>query len=200
MSKNIVCYLTGAPATGKSSLCEAISQRCENVKVFSYSKELRNYINEKQPTATIDENLVRKESSKIITKDDVDAVDKLLVDFIKINRKHHSVIIDSHAVTKEAFGFRVTPFSTEILAACNPDKIVCLYANPNVISDRIFKDPEGRPLPNIYELEFHNQTQAAVAIQYSITLGKACYLLDSDLPLEELISRFLRITSMNSIV
>jgi adenylate kinase len=196
-SNTVVCYLTGAPATGKSTLSRAVEKVCKNVKIFSYSKELRNYVNSRLPSLSLTEDSVRAQSAAVITKADVDAVDNQLIEFIKSNRQNYSIIVDSHAVTKERFGFRVTTFNPEQLLALNPDKIVSLYAHPKIISDRIRKESLGRPLPDLDDIQLHIHAQNSVAIQYGFVLGKACYLLDSNQAANDLLSQFLDLTGVS---
>jgi hypothetical protein len=85
--------------------------------------------------------------------------DPMLGKFDKAERKDRHFVIDSHPVTKEDYGFRVTGFLQDKVTRLAPDCVICLYATPNVITQRISADPQGRPLPTQYELEIHNQTQ-----------------------------------------
>ncbi len=48
-----------------------------------------------------------------------------------------NLVVDSHPVTIETFGFRVTPFAKAQLHDLAPDVIVCLYADGQTLSDRI---------------------------------------------------------------
>ena len=113
-------YLTGAPATGKSSTSEKIAASVDPVKLFCYSKELRDYLNRKDAKTGFKETDLRTQSAGIITAEDVNAVDKKLINFVRKFRHSSHIIIDSHAVTKENFGFRVTPFSLSLLRIKQP--------------------------------------------------------------------------------
>lgn len=59
-----VLYLTGAPATGKSSLCKALISKISSLSIIEYGSELTKYVNTK-----ISDNLthdqVRTHSSSI---------------------------------------------------------------------------------------------------------------------------------------
>lgn len=187
-----VIYLTGAPATGKSTLARNLAKAMPELRVFSYSSELRDYVAKRAGIAAISEKDVRQQSAKIVTKEDVMAVDEMLVDLVAQQRKSdHPIVIDSHAVTKEHFGFRVTPFSIEAIQLLAPDVILCLYLDSRVAHARIENDPMGRPLPSHAELELHCQLQANVAVQYGIILGKPVYLLDSSVTEGELLTQAL---------
>ncbi len=174
-----VIYLTGAPAAGKTTLCTGLKRRAANLLVLSYSALLRDHVRQRDG-AEIGAAEIREQSSGVIMREDVMTVDAKLIDDVNAKRGTYDILIDSHPVTREPYGFRVTPFRVEQLKALSPDAIVCLYASPEVLHDRISRAPDGRPLPSIFELELHVQVQAAVATQYSIQVGRSCYLVDSE--------------------
>ncbi|MBX3648875.1 MAG: AAA family ATPase [Rhodocyclaceae bacterium] len=181
-----VIYLTGAPAAGKSTLCANIQQRTARLLVFSYSALLRDHIRRRHG-ADIDTVELREKSSSVATREDVMVVDARLIDEVNAKRNTHDILIDSHPVTNESYGFRVTPFRADQVSAFSPDAIVCLYASPVVLHQRISMNPDGRPLPSIFELEMHIHVQAALATQYSINVGRSCYLVDSSVSPQELV-------------
>jgi adenylate kinase len=97
------------------------------------------------------------------------------------------MVIDSHTVTKEDYGFRVTAFTPEQLRQLDPDVIICLYVTPETTRERILADAAGQPLPSDFELGLHANLQASLATQYAFVLGKPCYLLDSSIGFEVLV-------------
>lgn len=180
-----VIYLTGSPASGKSTLCEHLEKTVPNLEVYSYSKLLRDYVN-RRSGAAVDEVDIRQQSANLITREDVEAVDLWLIEQIRLNRINRHIIIDSHPVTKENYGFRVTAFSPEQLRQLDPDLIICLYVAPDVTRKRITADAAGRPLPTDFELGLHADLQTSLSTQYAFVLGKPCYLLDSSIALDDL--------------
>jgi len=107
-----VIYLTGAPAAGKSSIAEQLKQVISPLDVFNYRQELTKYLSERLGNNLHQDDL-RRQSAKLITPEDVEALDSILLENVRILRTKTNVIIDTHAVTKEAYGFRVTPFSLQ---------------------------------------------------------------------------------------
>ena len=180
-----VIYLTGSPAAGKSTLCQFLEGKVPNLRAYSYSKLLRDHVNQ-QRGKSIDEVEIRRQSAILITRDDVDVVDRWLIEEVRNRRSVEHIVIDSHAVTKESYGFRVTPFTTSQLTQLNPDVIVCLYLSPEETKRRITADAAGRPLPSDFELSLHNDLQASLAAQYAFHLGKPCYLIDSSVEIEKI--------------
>ncbi len=89
---------------------------------------------------------LRQQSSKVITPEDIEALDSALLKRVGELRSRTNVVIDTHAVTKDPYGFRVTPFSLQRFGELRPTKIVVLYTSPEVAISRIRADPGGRPM------------------------------------------------------
>lgn len=190
-----VIYLTGAPAVGKSTLAALVERDLPGLVWYSYSKLLRDVVNQRN-LETIDETKVRERSAAVITRQDVEATDEWLIAEVTAKRLTHHVVIDSHPVTKESYGFRITPFTTEQLKRLNPDMIICAYASADVLADRIRRDPAGRPLPSNSDITLHVQLQASLAAQYGFLLGCACHLVDTDAQPDIVKQRLLAITEI----
>ena len=173
-----VIYLTGAPATGKSTLCRNLASRFKSLTVFAYSEELRHFIS-KKTARLLSEDEIRAQSSTVVTAEDVANLDEQLVARVAIERQSAPFIIDSHPVTKESYGYRITGFSIDALKRVGPDVILCLYTSPGIAIQRIGADPMGRPMVSPFEADMHTHLQTAVAAQYGVILGKPVYLLDA---------------------
>ena len=186
-----VIYLTGAPATGKSTLMAALQRCLAPMVAFSYSKELADLVSQRDAAAYSQKDM-RSRSSGVISPGDVDTVDNALVKLVAERRESAHVVIDSHPVTKESYGFRVTPFASERLDAIRPTMIVTLYASPAVIIGRIAANSMGRPTPTEYEAELHNHLQGAVAVIYGMRVGVPVYFLDSNQPVQQLLAEVIK--------
>lgn len=187
-----VIYLTGAPATGKSTLARNLAARVESLTVFAYSEELRKLVQRKSSGPPLTADDIRRQSARVVTAEDVAELDQELVDMIMRERDSRSILIDSHPVTKEDYGFRVTGFDILTLQRLKPDVIVCLYASSEVIRERIGLSAMGRPMPTAFESDMHTHLQTAVAAQYGVITGKPVYLFDSSCPQLELVQMVLR--------
>lgn len=185
--KHHVVYLTGAPACGKSTLMSALAAAVSPLITFSYSKELAEFVSRRDSAVYLQDEMRRK-SSAVIGPEDVDAVDASLVKLVIERRADSHIIIDSHAVTKEPYGFRVTPFRLSRLEEIQPTLIFVLYASAEIIRARIQADPAGRPLPSVFDATFHNELQGSVALIYGIHVGVPVYFLDSSQPVATLVT------------
>lgn len=183
---NKVVYLTGAPATGKSTLMRYLEENVPGLVGFSYSWHLARHVSQRTSGSDLGEDDMRRQSALLIRREDVDAVDAQLIETVRLKRQQHPIVIDSHPVTKEEFGFRVTPFTRAQLATLHPDVILCLYASADEIRRRIETNSMGRPLPRKDEIELHTQTQVSLAVQYGLRLDAPVYLLDAERPIAQL--------------
>lgn len=184
MSNYHVVYLTGAPATGKSTLTEFLASVIDPLHIFCYSKELLKHVNRHKNVDITSQDDIRRTSAKLITKDDVNAVDKQLIDFVQNERSRTHIIIDSHAVTKESYGYRVTPFQPNKLRLLDPTAIIVLYTESDTVIERITSNAQGRPRISPFEADFHTHLQASLALAYSLELGIPIHYLDSNKPID----------------
>lgn len=175
-------YLTGVAGTGKSSVLAALKKSGEfDLKAFSYSEHLGIHLGRTREE-------LRTESSAIVARSAVAAVDRELAQFVAANRATSTVVIDSHAITDEDFGQRAIPFHPDVLASLELNAIVCMVANPETIARRVAADNAGRRLRSVDQIERAQDLQQSVAVSYSVQLGIPLYVVETDVPLDELLS------------
>lgn len=193
-----IIYLTGAPATGKSTLTARVAAYAKDVEVFTYSLELARVTSARVGQLT--QNDMREQSAKIITREDVALVDEQLIDKATSFRQRDGfLVVDSHPVTIEKFGFRVTPFTKEMLSRLSPDVITCLYADAATLEARIKADAAGRPLPSRVDLNRHVDLQCQVAWTYAFESGASLYFLDAALPGHDVMANFMKVAKIPDI-
>jgi adenylate kinase len=177
-----VIYLTGAPASGKTTTVDLLTQSGKQIEVWSYSDRLKTYLAQNRQQASHVE--MREQSSTLITSDDIAAVDEQLIAFISERRGRTNIIIDSHPVTKESYGFRVTAFSIEQLQRLAPDEIWMTFASADDTVKRIEADRQGRQPIDAEAAAMHTHLQAAVATTYGILCSRPVYIFDSGLDVQ----------------
>ena len=178
MKRFEVIYLTGPPAAGKTRLITRLGKQFSNLKIFSYSQLLAQHIKSHR-NQLVSQKGLRKKSERLVTVDDIATVDTLLVKAVTRARKSSHVIVDSHPVTKEDYGFRVTAFSVQLLRDLKPTRVCMLFASAKAVMKRIKAAPDGRPKISQFEADFHCNTQAAVAVSYGVLAGVPVYFYDS---------------------
>jgi adenylate kinase len=173
-----VIYLTGPPAVGKTSLVKRLRSASVDLETFVYSELLTQHLGRKERTS-ISQRKLRKNSANIVKPEDIQDVDRFLINEVQRLRSTRHIIIDSHPVTKEDYGFRVTAFSIPQLLALKPTMICMLYAPTEEIISRIAKHSKGRPSVSLYETDLHRDMQTDVAITYGIQLGVPIYFFNA---------------------
>lgn len=191
-----IIYVTGAPATGKSTLTENLHKRLPETNIFTYSEKLLTLVKDRSGLKASQDEL-RRQSSNIITREDIEKLDKQLLSLASSCRGRQNLVIDSHPVTIEKYGFRVTAFAKEQIKVLAPDVIICLYARADIIADRISKNAAGRPLPTLSEIDMHTQLQCQVASIYAIETSASLHFLDADYSPEVLLDNFMHVTKID---
>ncbi|WP_258725766.1 ATP-binding protein [Cellulomonas sp. NS3] len=167
-----VIYLTGAPATGKTTTATLLGGMVD-AKVLSYGALLT------ERTASVaSQSELRERSAQVIEERDVKDLDAEIAALIRESTA--PCIIDSHAVTKEAWGFRAVPYSHETIRQLGITSIVVLYASPQEIGRRIGSDSQGRPLPDELDLRIHQDLQMNLALTYAHTCHVPAYFVKSE--------------------
>lgn len=183
-----VIYLTGAPAAGKSSTTRLLLHRVPVLQVWEYGARLIEHIKTRSKEIASQEDM-RARSAEVVTPEDVLEVDRKLIEFVEANRAERHILIDSHPVTKETYGYRITTFSLEQFAQLGVDEIWVLYATPEETRRRIAADDGGRPMITKEEARTHTALQASVAATYGMVAGCPVYLFDTAVSREELVGR-----------
>lgn len=183
-----VIYLTGAPASGKSSTTALLLEKVPRIAVWEYGKMLTGHCATRSRDVTSQQDL-RSKSASVVTPEDIAEVDAALLSFVCENRSTQHVLIDSHPVTKETYGYRITPFSLQQFAELRPDEIWVLYATPEETRRRIQSDSGGRPQITEEEARMHSMLQASVAATYGMSIRCPVYMFDTAARREDLVAR-----------
>lgn len=173
----MIFYLTGSPASGKTTLAERLASRVENLVHFRFGKVLTDLINQEH---SVTQEALRTSTSHISTPILVDRVNEVAIATCAKYRHAGNVVIDTHAVTTEDTGFRVTPMSVEQMRRLNPDAFVCLTAQPRVRAARVSAAAQGRPQLTEEQLRTQAILQESLVITYSAATGKPAYFMQNE--------------------
>lgn len=183
MSSHEVIYLTGPPATGKTTLVTRLTKAFPSVRAFIYSQLLSEHIT-RQGGRPFSQESLRRKSGHAVSPEDILAVDRYLIREVAKARRTQHILVDSHPVTKEGYGFRVTAFSIPFLRSLRPSRICMLFTSSKSVIRRIKRDPKGRPAITPFEADFHCFAQMSVAVAYGIQLGLPIYFYDTSADVE----------------
>ena len=193
MSQHKVILLTGAPGSGKSTLARMLKEQLPNlIDVVDFGRLLLEQKRRSKGYKPTYEEL-RARSALIIKPEDISQVDEILIDYVRSLRGKKTVLIDSHAVTRENFGYRITMSSLSVLEQLKLDAIFLLECEPEKLLGRIKQKPEGRILMTVSELQLHQSLQRSVAICYSLLTNCPLFVFENSTSLGRLLSDVLQV-------
>jgi adenylate kinase len=173
-----VIMLTGAAGTGKSTLASLLRRIVEPLKSVDYGQLLLDRL-QQRTGSKVPYSQLRRLSSDLISHRDVESVDAAFISRLERLRHEANVVIDSHAVTRERYGYRITPYSGDDLTRLKLDAVVCLHCDPKVLAERIRANPGGRPAVSAEGARHHQFLQEAVAAVYAISCGCPIFIIDN---------------------
>lgn len=172
-----VILLTGGPGTGKSTLRNAIAARINALEHFDYGQLLLR--RKHQQGTEIAYEQLRQESARLIRPEDVANTDDWVVAEINRLREANHVLIDSHALTRESYGFRAVAFSTRHLEILRLDAIVVLRCDPDVLIARTRKNPGGRRELSTELAREVQVLQESLSLTYAVICGCPVFVIDT---------------------
>lgn len=175
-------YLTGVPASGKTSLATRLEERIKPLIRLDYGQTILEHKQRLLKNMKYDD--LRKKSSSIIYIEDVRKLDTSLIEKVNKLRTTTNILIDSHATTKEEYGFRMIPFTMDILTKLKLDAVIALHSSFENIEKRIATKPQGRPLITIDEFNQHLFLQDSLAVLYGVVCNCPIYVVDNSSSLE----------------
>ncbi len=179
MRQNSIIYLTGAPATGKTSVARYLVEEC-GARRYSYGEALSAAMSEQGYT----HEELRTESGAIVKRALIAELDAQMPGQVQRWVRDGPVVIDTHAVTAERWGLRSIPYNAETLQAIGITHLVCLSADAATLRNRIEIEAGGRPLESAAKLAQLDQAQVSVVLAYAHTLGAPAFVIDAGRPLD----------------
>ena len=176
--------VTGAPASGKSTLLGELESQVSPIKVVEFGRLIAVKLRERDHILSHSE--LRSQSAKVVTANDVASLDHMLASEINAWSRESHVVIASHAVTHESYGVRVTAFSQEALSNLKLSAVVVLQAPAETLLSRVAAKDEGRLWRTANQAERLQSLQSALALIYGVVCGCPVYVFDSDRVLQDL--------------
>jgi adenylate kinase len=122
---------------------------------------------------------LRDRSASVIAPSNVRNLDEEVIAKISQMRVDSDVILDSHAVTRETYGFRAVPFSLDQLRRLALDGVMVLRCDAEVLLTRMDKDRQGRRQVTAELAREHQLLQEGIGVSYAIACGCPIYVLDT---------------------
>ena len=172
-----VILLTGAPGTGKSTLRQSLESCIPSLQHFDYGELLLR--RKEQEGIQLSYEQLREQSASVITPEDVSNTDEWVAAEIGRLRATCDVIIDSHALTREDYGFRAIPYTVHQLNEIQFDAIIALRCDPEILITRVAADPKGRRGLTVELAREIQVLQEALGLHYAVASGCTAFVIDA---------------------
>lgn len=179
-----VVFVTGVTAVGKTSVARELERRGVG-KSLSIGELVLSEARHVWPNVT--HNQLRQEPDLYAPPTVVESAILALCQRIEDERDTQTLIIESHAVTAESYGCRVTPFSYGHLQRLAFDFIVLLECSEAALASRWRDRHGGIPVPT--SLGSMTKVQGAVGAAYAVAIGCPLYVITADAPIDFVASR-----------
>lgn len=178
----VIVLVTGVPGVGKTTLCKFMVSVWPNDYVhISFGTLILRTLSLNAEWVTEPE-LRRAAASLVTHRTLTEATELLMVEVAEA--QHRIVLIDSHAVSQDRFGYIVTPDGRTYFDRLQYGAIVQLQAAPPTILARSAPDVSGRQARNEKDIELHYVLQSAVSVGYSAASECPLYVVEAEEPVE----------------
>ena len=172
-------YLTGVPGSGKTTATSYLESIFDHLKVIRYGEVIQEKLEARNEGLEYSE--LRNLSSSVVSETDLVEVDQVVYNRVQELRLDNDVIIESHGVTREDYGFRVTPFKSSVdFLQLSIHCVVYISSNSDMILERVAKDGGGRKVVNFDQLELNKRTQESLALIYASSSGCPLYIIENN--------------------
>lgn len=186
--------LTGAPGVGKTTVAESLCR--QDPGVFC-ALRFGRYVYEAVLARTgqeLEYQDFRRNSAAFVTEQDIHrATDRAELVIRDQTRASKITVVDSHAVSKERYGWRAVPDGPRLLAQFGYNWVIQLYAPPELVIERTRCSPGGRLAGTAEDVAVLQALQFSTSTYYAATLGKPLHVVSNAGPVTQAIEAVLAI-------
>jgi adenylate kinase len=175
----MIALLTGPPGIGKSSVArQLIDRNPDVVEVISFGQLLHLAV-ERRLATSINYAEFRSSAASVVTRSDFEEATIELAKNKTASDPSKWLVVDSHAVAREEFGWQANPDIPGTLQQYAYNVIILLDAPSQVVLKRIRKRPGGRLIKTKRDVEILSALQRGIATYYSGTIGSPLWVIDA---------------------
>jgi len=179
----MVVYVTGVPGVGKSTLCRRLCDLRPNRYVHvSFGALILAAIGESGLT----EKNLRESAASLVTSRVLRLATEKLIAEVDQSPAGILLLIDSHAVSQDRFGYVVTPDGPDYFGRLRYQAIIQLFASPTTVLAMSLPAASGRQARTARDIDVHFALQSAVSVNYAAANGCPLLLVDAGPPADVL--------------
>lgn len=185
----MICLVTGVPGVGKTTVCSMLAAKYpDRYRHVSFGKLILEALQESGERA-VNHSDLRRDVSRLVTPTVIERATRLLEERARSGDARAWAIVDSHAVSQDWYGYRVTADGPRYFAVIRYSAIVNLFADAATVLKRTASDRAGRRALSEKELEIHFGLQAAVSICYGSLSECPVFFVDGGGELDAVVER-----------
>lgn len=182
--------LTGVPGVGKTYIGRKIETCLEPIVRIGFGDLIFEVVQERGIPATY--NQMRATPDRLVTIDVVNTAAQVLLTRVSQLRLATNVLLESHAVVNDYFGFRVVPEIYDFESA-KLDAVIVVHAPFQIVEQRLSRDPKGANRISEQSYNMHQAMQDAVAINFGLAAKCPIYVIETDNDIDKSIEILARI-------
>jgi len=173
---NKLILLTGIPGIGKSTITQYLEKKIKPIVRFSFGDLIYEVLQQKG--VKCNRLQIRKTPDKFVTINIIKYASKILLERAMEARKINNVVIESHAVVRDFYGFWVIPEITDFKSA-RLDAIIVIHTSFNTFRKRMNRAIDGRYEISNQTFQKYQSLLDSVAINFSLKAGCPLYVVET---------------------
>lgn len=173
-----VVLVTGLPGSGKTTFLQELTMLFDPTTQLGFGTLIHDATKSTDPDITYDQ--LRTSPTRVAGPTYIDEARQALLQTVGLARASTNIFIDSHAVTADDYGFRVTPDSYAFLRQLDLDAILVLHVRQTILMQRLEQSDCGRRQVNFDQFDTYRQLQDSVCIAYAVVTGCPVFVLDAN--------------------
>jgi adenylate kinase len=183
----MLALLTGPPGVGKTAVAHKLTfLHPERVRTISFGRLIYDSVLSRTGS-NFSYSEFRTVASTVVSPEDIRAATESVADRSRAIDQAQWLIVDSHAVAREHFGWQANPDTPPTLGQFSYDQIIQLDASPETVLRRIEQVPAGRLATRRRDVLILAQLQMSISAYYSGVIGCPLNVVDAEGNVDEVV-------------